>query len=202
VGPALVDTDGSESLSLQIGAIPVGATLADGTHSFTATAGNTAVDVSAWSLSTLTVTPPANSDADFTLTVSATSTETSNGDSATTVASLPVTVVAVADAPTVTVAPASGKEDAPIALSVGAALVDADGSESLVLQIGAIPIGATLSDGTNRFTATPGNTAVDVSGWTLSSLSVTPPADSTVGFALTVTATSTEASNGDSATTT
>ena len=56
-------------------------------------AGNTAVDVTGWTLSGLTVTPPADSDADFALTVTATSTEASNGDTATTIVSLPVTVV-------------------------------------------------------------------------------------------------------------
>jgi VCBS repeat-containing protein len=157
VAAALVDTDGSETLSLQIGAIPVGATLSDGSHSFTATAGNTAVDVTGWTLASLTVTPPADSDGDFALTVTATSTEASNGDAATTTASLPVTVTAVADAPALTVAPATGNEDTAIALSISPTLTDADGSESLAVQVGAIPVGATLSDGINSFTATPGN---------------------------------------------
>ena len=197
----LVDTDGSETLSLQIGGIPVGATLSDGSHSFTATAGNTAVDVSGWALSGLTVTPPANSDADFALTVTATSTEAANGDTATTIASLPVTVTAVADAPTLAAAPADGNEDAAIALSVSPALTDTDGSETLTLQIGAIPAGATLSDGIHSFTATLVNAAVDVSAWNLGALTITPPANSDADFALTVTATSTESSNGDSATT-
>ncbi|HUL05884.1 MAG TPA: tandem-95 repeat protein, partial [Candidatus Acidoferrum sp.] len=202
IAPALTDTDGSEHLTLQVGAIPVGATLSDGSHSFTATVGSTAVDVTGWALGSLTVTPPSNSDADFALTVTATSTEGSNGDSASTVASLPVTVVAVADAPTLVVAPAAGNEDTAIALSVSPALVDTDGSESLAVQIGAIPVGAMLSDGTHSFTATAGSTSVDVSSWDLSSLSVTPAANSTTGFSLAVTATSTESSNGDTATTT
>src|SRR5262249_34712936 len=201
VNPALVDTDGSESLTVQVGAIPVGATLSDGTHVFTATAGNTVANVTGWVLSSLTITPPANSDVDFTLTVSATSTESSNGDSATTTASLPVTVIAVADAPTLVVAPATGNEDTAIALSVGPALVDTDGSESLTVQIAGIPVGATLADGIHTFTATAGNTAANVTGWTLGSLTVTPPANSDVDFTLTVSATSIESSNADSATT-
>ena len=202
VSPALVNTDGSETLAVKIAAIPVGATLSDGIHTFTATVGNTVADVTGWTLGSLTVTPPANSDVDFTLTVSATSTESSNGDSATTIASLPVTVIAVADAPTLSVAPATGNEDAAIALSVSPALVDTDGSESLTVQVAGIPVGATLSDGIHTFTATVGNTAVDVTAWTLPSLTVTPPANSDAGFTLTVSATSTESSNGDSATTT
>jgi VCBS repeat-containing protein len=421
VGSSLVDTDGSETLTVAIGGIPVGATLSDGANSFTATAGNASVDVSGWNLPGLTVTPPSNSTAGFTLTVTATSTESSNGDSATTTADLPVTVTPVndapagsdatvvtnedtaytfsasdfgfadpsdspanalagvliaslpvagqlllsgapvavgqfvsatdialgnltfvpaadangtsyasftfqvqddggtlnggvdldptantitidvtpvndapvagddsyatdedapltiavpgvlandtdidggtlgatkltdpahgtlalnpdgsftytpdanysgadsftytvddgnggtatatvnltvtpvADAPTLTVDPVTGDAGTAIPLTIDPALVDTDGSESLTLQISGIPVGATLSDGTNAFTATPGNATADVSTWTLSSLTVTPPASSAPAFTLTVAATGTEAGNGDAATTT
>src|SRR3954452_2356458 len=51
---------------------------------------------------------------------------------ATSTATVSVNVAAVADAPTLTLAPATGNEDAAIALSIGAALTDTDGSESLV----------------------------------------------------------------------
>src|SRR5262249_46849398 len=177
---------GSESLTVHVAAVPLGATLSDGTHTFTATVGNTVANVTGWTLGSLTVTPPSNSDVDFTLTVSATSTESSNGDSATTTASLPVTVIAVADAPTLAVAPAAGNEDTAISLSVSPALVDTDGSESLTVQIAGIPVGATLADGIHSFTATVGNTVANVTGWTLSSLAVTPPANSDADFTLTV----------------
>src|SRR5439155_830075 len=116
-------------------------------------------------------------------------------------ATVNLTVTAVADAPTVTVAPVTGNEDSAIPLGVAATLVDTDGSETLSLQIGGIPVGATLTDGTHTFTATPGNTVANVTGWTLSSLTIIPPANSDADFALTVTATSTESSNGDSAST-
>src|SRR5262249_13172547 len=79
--------------TVQVGAIPVGATLSDGTHTFTATTGNTTADVTGWAFPSLTITPPANSDADFSLTITATSTETANGDNATTTANLAVTVL-------------------------------------------------------------------------------------------------------------
>ncbi|HKP22795.1 MAG TPA: Ig-like domain-containing protein, partial [Dongiaceae bacterium] len=194
---ALSDLDGSETLSVLVGAIPVGATLSDGTNNFTATPGNASVDVSLWTLSALTVTPPADSGVDFNLTVTAISTEASNGDVATIKGNLSVSVSAIADTPDLTVAEALGDEDAAIALSIEPTLTDTDGSELLSLEISAIPIGATLSDGTNSFTATIGNTTADITGWTLSSLAITPPADSDADFTLTVIATSVEAENND-----
>jgi hypothetical protein len=60
-----------------VSAIPVGATLSDGTNSFTAFGGHQQVDIHSWNYSTLTVTP-ANGTS-FTLTVTATETET-DGD--------------------------------------------------------------------------------------------------------------------------
>src|SRR5437879_97758 len=43
------------------------------------------------------------------------------------------------------------------------------------LVVSAIPVGAVLSDGHgNSFTATAGNTSVDVHNWNLSSLTITP----------------------------
>src|SRR5882724_8759632 len=86
-----------------------------------------------------------------------------DGHGGTDTATVNLTVIAVADAPAVAVAPATGNEDTAIALSVGPALVDTDGSESLTTKISAIPVGATLTDGSHSFTATVGNTAVDVS---------------------------------------
>ena len=88
IDPALVDGDGSETLSVVVGGIPLGATLSDGTNSFTATAGDTSVDISAWSFPALTITPPAGDASDFTLSLSVTSTEGDNGDAATTKADL------------------------------------------------------------------------------------------------------------------
>ncbi|WP_178119496.1 retention module-containing protein [Pseudomonas sp. SCB32] len=99
INAALVDTDGSESLSISIGGIPNGATLSDGIHSFTADANHGSVDVTGWNLSTLTFTPPANANGTITLQVSATATEASNHDQATTTLPLDIHVHAVNDAP-------------------------------------------------------------------------------------------------------
>jgi VCBS repeat-containing protein len=99
VRAALTDTDGSEVLAVAITALPVGATVSDGTHSFTATADAIQVDVTGWNLATLTLLPPLNFNGQITLGVEATSTESSNGSTASTKATLAVMVIPVNDAP-------------------------------------------------------------------------------------------------------
>ncbi|MTD22387.1 type I secretion C-terminal target domain-containing protein, partial [Pseudomonas sp. CCM 7891] len=88
----LTDTDGSESLSVKIGSIPVGAVLSDGAgHTFTATQGATEVNVTGWDLNNLSLKPLPYTSGQYNLTVTSTSTE-SLGGSANTVAQVPVTV--------------------------------------------------------------------------------------------------------------
>jgi Domain of unknown function (DUF4347)/Cadherin-like/Bacterial Ig domain len=110
-----------------------------------------------------------------------------------------ITVTPVADAPTLTVGAANGNEDTAIALSGATALVDTDGSETLSIAVSAIPVGATLTDGANTFTASAGNQAANVTGWNLAALTVTPPANADTDFTLTLTATATEGANGNAA---
>ncbi len=209
---APADTDGSETLSsLIVSGIPVGATLSDGSNSFTATTGNTEVEVAGWNQGTLTITPPADSDVGFELTVTAVASEASNGDTKAAFDTIAVAVNAVADAPVLDLNDGSlsaqltsgvaGVEDTPIALDLSAILTDTDGSESLSLMVSGIPAGATFSDGSNTFIAATGNTGVDISGWSWATLSVTPPPDSDTDFQLTVIATATEAANADTAST-
>ncbi|PHZ83456.1 hypothetical protein CRD36_18025 [Paremcibacter congregatus] len=97
---------------------------------------------------------------------------------------------------------ASGTEGLAIALpEIISSLVDTDGSETMALSISAIPEGAVLSDGAgNSFTASTGDTAIDVSDWALDSMTITP-AEGTTDFDLQVAATVTETSTGDSVTT-
>ncbi|NNE85936.1 MAG: cadherin-like domain-containing protein [Alphaproteobacteria bacterium] len=206
VSSALSDTDGSETLSLVVSAIPVGATLTDGTEVFVASAGDTEVDISTWNWTSMMVTPPLNSGDDFQLTVTATATEFSNSDTATTVGTIDVGVTGTVDAPTLdldantagdqSIGAASGDEDTAIAVDLTAALSDTDGSETLSLVVSAIPVGATLSDGINSFTATGTGTEVDIAAWNQAALTITPPADSDGDFQLTVTATATEGGAG------
>lgn len=59
----------------------------------------------------------------------------------------------------------TGLEDTAIRLSaISAALKDTDGSESLAVTLESLPVGATLSDGTRRFTATAGATLAGLKG--------------------------------------
>ena len=124
ISSALVDTDTSESLTLRIDNLPAGATLTDGGNTFTATSGNTAVDVTNWTLTNLTLTPPADSHQDFVLTVTATATEGENGEEASRIDNINVEVAAVADQPSLTVpATVSLLEDAtsaPLPISANA----------------------------------------------------------------------------------
>ncbi|CAN7210670.1 Ig-like domain-containing protein [Pseudomonas sp. LjRoot71] len=95
----LVDTDGSETLVINISGLPEGATLSDGIHTFTASAGNTIAPVSGWTLNNLSLTPPQNFNGTINLSVTATATEQANGNQASTTQNLVVTVYPVNDAP-------------------------------------------------------------------------------------------------------
>jgi len=199
--PITIDkADESETAEITLSGIPQGAELSNASGPITVNQDGTVV-LSESDLEGLQITPPANSDADMSIGVSVV---TIDGDSTSepTTGTITVGVDGVADIPTLTVDGAvSGTEDGgPIALDIASALTDADGSETLSVTISDIPPGATitLANGIS-FTASEGNTSVDLSPSQLQGLTVTPAADSGADFALTVTATSTEA-NGDTAT--
>jgi hypothetical protein len=86
--------------------------------------------------------------------------------------------------------------------AIGASLTDTDGSEKLSVTIGALPVGAILTDGTRTFVASAAQTTADVSGWDFGKLVLDLPPDVIGTLNLTVTATATEASNGDTVSTT
>ncbi len=192
IASTLIDTDGSETLSIEIDGLPDGATLSAGIVNPDGSAILTPAD-----LEGLTITPPANSDADFSLQVTATTTEGASGATATTTATLPVTVTAAADTPSLTAEDASGAEDTAIALDIASTLNDTDGSETLSITLDGLPEGAVLSAGTvnpdGSVTLTPA---------ALEGLTITPPANSDADFSLQVTATTTEGASGANATTT
>ena len=135
--------------------------------------------------------PPGNSDADIPLDVTA---NFQNGAGATGSADGNGTAIidAVADAPTASGNGAvSGEENTAIELpEISAGLQDNDGSETLALSVGGVPVGATLSDGVNNFVG-DGSDA-DITGWDLANLTITPPTDDDTDFTLTLTATAIE----------
>src|SRR5207253_2205246 len=168
-----------------VSAIPVGATLSDGTHSFTAGAGSTAVDVEIGRASSREGTSA--SDANSTLGIAATARDAEGNLSTLTTATEAVTVNPLA--PTLAPVAETGLEGSPIALDLGAGIngLAGDANALASLVVSAIPVGATLSDGTHSFTAGAGSTAVDVAGWNLASLTVTSANDAnfTLGIAAT-----------------
>jgi len=182
IAASLTDTDGSETLSITVEGIPDGATLSAGTVN-----PDGSVTLTPAQLDGLTLTPPANSDADFSLEITATSTEGASGATTTTTATLPVTVLAVADTPTLSVQAATGDEDTSIALDIGSALTDTDGSETLSITVDGLPDGATLSAGT----VNPDG-SVTLSPAQLEGLAVTPPADFNGSIELQVRATASD----------
>ncbi|MEQ8503910.1 MAG: tandem-95 repeat protein [Rhodospirillales bacterium] len=188
---SLLDTDGSETLSVRIRNIPNGSqlTLADGTE-VTITGGTATLTPD--QLEGLSLTPPADFSGEIALDIVATSTDGS--DTATTSGTLNVGVTAVADAPVLTISDATGLEDQAIALNIDAALTDS--GETLSVSISNIPEGAvlTLADGT-VIPVTGGTTALTPDQ--LDGLSLTPPADFSGEIALNVTATSTDGTDTD-----
>jgi len=194
IASGLTDTDGSETLSVSISGIPDGAVLSSGGVEIVVDE-NGVAQVDPGQLAGLQITPPADSDVDFSLSVSATSTD--GTDTATTTGTLNVSVAADADAPTLTLdTSATGTEDTAINLDIASGLTDTDGSESLSVTISGVPDGAALSAGTDNGDGTWTLSADDLAG-----LQVTPPDDFSGSFDLQVTATSTEADGGDTATT-
>ncbi|MCW5658842.1 MAG: tandem-95 repeat protein [Burkholderiaceae bacterium] len=199
ISASLVDADGSETLSVSIANIPVGAVLSDGTNSFTATAGSTSVVVTGWLLSNLTLTPPAHYSGTISLNVTATAIE-ATGPSASTSATLPVVVTPTVDAPAISgattiVAMAQGASgQATVNFPIMATLVDADGSETIAYYVSGVPTGAAFSAGIDTGNGVWSFTAAQINGLTLT----LPAGYSTNGAVLTVTAVSTETATGSS----
>ncbi|SMF49794.1 Hemolysin-type calcium-binding repeat-containing protein [Azospirillum oryzae] len=174
--------------------VPAGFTLSAGTS-----LGNGVYDLtglSAQDRAALTLTPPANYAGTVTLTVEAAA-QDGSATPAWSTKTLSVTYTAAADAPAVTVHDATGAEDTPIALDVSASLVDTDGSETMAVILSGLPEGAVLNHGSNN-----GDGSWTLKPSELSGLTVTPPRNYSGGMDLTLTATSLESSNKDTASTT
>jgi len=178
-------TDGTETLSITISDIPEGSVLMSG-DVVIAISGTGVANILPEQLTGLTITPPEDSNTDFSLTVTATST-TEGGEFVDTTAIMDVEVKGVADAPTLQTTNAVGSEDNAIALDITSAVTDMDGSETLSITVSGVPVGATLSAGTDN-----GDGSWTLSATQLDGLSITPPTDFDGEFDLSVVATSTD----------
>ncbi|OEJ65993.1 hypothetical protein BEN30_13450 [Magnetovibrio blakemorei] len=174
----LVDTDGSETLSITVDGIPEGASLSAGTDN-----GDGTWTLTPAQLSGLQITTTDAVTADFNLTVTATTTEP-NGDTASISQTVSVDASDV-EIPTVTFeAGASGDEDMVIPLNIMA-------TNAVSINISGLPQGATLSAGTDN-----GDGSWTVTPEQLDGLSMTPGENYSGASDMTVTATS---SSGDTA---
>jgi len=142
VSAALVDTDGSETLTVRILGVPAGASLSHGTRQ-----PDGSWNVPPGDLAHLSITPPDNFSGTIKLTLEATVRESSNGSTAIRSVGFQVDVEDVSDAPLVSVRDATGREDEWAALDLRAALTDTDGSETLAVTIIGVPADARLSHG-------------------------------------------------------
>jgi Ca2+-binding RTX toxin-like protein/lipopolysaccharide export system protein LptC len=133
-----------------------------------------------------------------------------DGETTGEVATLVIDIAPMVDAPILTlnvtadgVALDNGEENQVTDLAhVVDKLVDTDGSETLALKIGSIPVGFTLfDDAGNTFTADAAHTEVDVSKWDPNSMGITAPPYVSGTFDLTWTATATEQLGGSASTT-
>ncbi len=186
---SLNDTDGSETLRIELEGIPEGAVLSAGTRD-----GAGIWTVNAEDIEGLTVTAPHNDDTDFDVTVRSYSLEGSNGDEAVSEPqTFRVEVNAVADAPTLEVEDIFMEEDRTVPLDITTALTDLDGSESMMIVIEGVPEGAVLSTGSPDFSGEFWLLNPD----DLAELTITPPENSDENFRLRITSVSMEAENGD-----
>jgi hypothetical protein len=189
---SLVANDTDHNLkSLVISGASAGAVLTDGTnaHSFSGPADS--VEVTGWNLSSLSI--KAANDANFTLSAIAT-------DAAGNVSSTAAEAVTVSPThPVLSWATSvSGVQGTSIALgTLGETVTSQTGDSNTpnTLTISGAPAGAVLTDGHGHTHTSAGTAdAIDVSGWTLSGLTITPTGDP--NFMLTATATEKDA-DGD-----
>ncbi|MCY2983385.1 MAG: hypothetical protein NTY15_07065 [Planctomycetota bacterium] len=128
------------------------------------------------------------------MTLEATTTESSNGSTAVVSKDFSVNINAVADAANVAVGNVSGLEDQAIKLDLASSLSDVDGSESMEVAIKGVPEGFTLSTGTRNV---DGSWSVAQSD--LDKVSINAPKNFNGQVNLTLEATTTESSTGETA---
>ena len=172
---SLVDTDGSEVLSLTLTNVPDGVTFSAGTNN-----GDGTWDVPVDALDGLTMDVPAGTDA-FTLGATATSTEQSNQDSASNSATASVGGAGTNPDPTVEVGDVVGNEDGSVALDI-----TVTNTETVTItNVGDGTLSAGTDNGDGSWTLTPAQ---------LEGLTFTPDADWSGEFNIGVTATAADGS--------
>ncbi|MEL7429541.1 MAG: type I secretion C-terminal target domain-containing protein [Pseudomonadota bacterium] len=119
---ALVDTDGSEVLSVTLSGLPDGSILSAGSNN-----GDGSWTLTAAQLAGLALTPPPNFSGDLALTLTGFTVE-ENGTTASTSLPFTVTVNPVADSAVITTLPQSGDSGEPIALNLNVAPGDTRGT--------------------------------------------------------------------------
>ena len=93
-------------------------------------------------------------------------------------------------------------EDTVFTLPISITLSDTDGSETIVATtLDGLPSGFVLSDGGGNSATSDGSTPINIFGWNLSGLSVTPAANANGAVTVTVSTTSEEGANNAQATT-
>ncbi|NEP88670.1 MAG: tandem-95 repeat protein [Okeania sp. SIO2C2] len=168
IAASLVDTSGSENLSITISGVPAGATLSAGTDQ-----GDGSWVLTPEELTNLTISPPGDRETgttfSFDLTVTATATETANDATATQTGTISVQVEALNDAPVLTdlgnLALTTINENevnntgTPVASMIAGAVTDADGGASSGIAITQID----NSNGLWQYSVDDGTNWVDVS---------------------------------------
>jgi hypothetical protein len=191
-----ITPSGNTLTSVLVSGVSLGATLSDGTHSFVASAGTTAVNVLGWNYATLSVKP--SNDTNISLSAQA----KDSSDNASAVAAETVTVNPLA--PTVAPGPVSRIVGQRIALNLGTASNDLAGDTNSLssMTISGIPSGATLSNTNgNTLTVSGGSitfTANQLASGILNGLAIIPANVAT--FSLSITA-SEQDGQGDPSTT-
>ncbi len=209
---------GTTAVLILRGLLP-GTIISDGSeaNSITVQDAAEAVDITGFDLPTLTITPPENSDelqnvtAELTLTADGTAVQAeiiqptvfnvaeliTDAVEDTAESGFTVTVTAVADAALLDPTNVQVLAGQPVAIDLGAALVDDDGSEALTVVISDLPDSAVLSAG---LVNEDGSVTLDQTELQGLTLTVNNAADLQEPLQLTITAVTTEGANQDFAT--
>ena len=144
----------AETMRVRLAGLPAGARLSDGVRSFVATETQSVADISGWTLSRLTLTPPQDYSGTLALQVQVTATERANGASATTVAALTVKVLPVNDAPKASALSVQLARNGSAVIDFATLVSDADG-DTLTLTMEQPRYGSLARNADGSYTYTP-----------------------------------------------